>query len=228
MPDLPDSVVNISIYGSWVRGDHDEYSDFDVIVAVRDGSGKTTEEGIIEFVSSLYGSSPSISWYGISKINNMFTQGDLFAWHLFLESKSVGAYPTLESIFGKPSKYDTAAADISELSDILDGVSCELAKAPGNAVFEMGIIYVCARNIAMSGSSKLCSVPDFGRYSPFTLPIPFPITKNEYDVAMYCRMASQRGLTPPVVTVGDVVDTQRKLISWSKLVLQEVTRVVAA
>ena len=157
----------------------------------------------------------------------MFKQGDLFAWHLFLESKSLGPYGDLQSIFDKPAEYTTAAADIIELNDILTGVESELAKARKNSVFEMGVLYVCARNIAMSASSKLCPVPDFGRYSPFKLPIPFPLTTDRYEMAMSCRMASQRGQPPPLIEVEAVEEMQRELVGWSQLVLGEVLEVVA-
>jgi hypothetical protein len=221
--DLPSSVVNISIFGSWVRKDNDERSDLDVLVTVLDGSGKTPERRIVDFVTPLIGGKPSISWYGIKKLREMFTQGDLFAWHLFLESKSVGPYPDLQSIFGRPANYATAMPDIMELYGILGEVSDELRKAPKNAVFEMGILYVCARNIAMSASSKLCPTPHFGRYSPFALPMQFPLTADEYELAMSCRMASQRGWPPPTIHVRQVEDMQQRLIAWSQLVLLEVS-----
>ncbi|RWN11442.1 MAG: nucleotidyltransferase domain-containing protein [Mesorhizobium sp.] len=225
--DLPSSVVNISIFGSWVRRDNDEHSDLDVLVTVMDGSGKTPDQEIADFVRPLIGGEPSISWYGVNKLRSMFEQGDLFAWHLFLESKSVGPYPELQAIFGRPASYATAQTDIMELHGILREVSVELIKAPRNAVFEMGILYVCARNIAMSASDKLCPTPQFGRYSPFALPIEFPLTADEYDLAMSSRMAGQRGRSPPLIRVGDVEDMQERLMSWSELVLAEVSRVVA-
>lgn len=226
--DLPSSVVNISIFGSWVRRDNDEHSDLDVLVTVLDGSGKTPEGEIAAFVRPLIGGEPSISWYGVKKLRAMFAQGDLFAWHLFLESKSVGPYPDLPSIFGRPANYATAQTDIMELNSILAEVSAELSKAPKNAVFEMGILYVCARNIAMSASSKLCPSPHFGRYSPFALPIEFPLTDDEYDLAMSCRLASQRGHPPPLIRPEEVEDMQERLLAWSEFVLREVSSVVAA
>lgn len=224
--DLPHSVVNISIFGSWVRGDNDEHSDLDVLVTVKDGSGKTPDRVIANFVRPLIGGEPSISWYGVKKLRAMFEQGDLFAWHLFLESKSVGPYPDLPSIFGKPSTYVTAKADIIELRDILEQISGELQKAPRNAVFEMGILYVCARNIAMSASSKLCPTPHFGRYSPFALPLEFPLSADEYDLTMACRMSGQRGRPPPLIHIREVEDMQQRLMAWAELITREVSRVV--
>ena len=70
-----------------------------------------------------------------------------------------------------------------------------------------GLIYVCLRNLAMAASWILCDVPDFSRYSPFNLETfePCPISISEFECAMHCRMAGQRGEDPPPEADGPFV-----------------------
>lgn len=223
--ELPSSVLNISLFGSSVRGDTDQNSDVDVLIVVRDGTGKTPEEGILQFLGSILIGQPSISWYGEKKVAEMFTSGDLFAWHLYLESRPLGAFPDVASMFGRPSDYSTACHDIFELRSILLGVGKEATSSPHNAVFELGVLYVCARNIAMSATWHLAPTPDFGRYSPFKLPtVPFPLSMGEYELIMACRMASQRGIPPPAeATQSCALELYEKLAPWADDVLREVS-----
>jgi hypothetical protein len=146
----------------------------------------------------------------------MFEKGHLFAWHLYLESFGIAEFLDLKEKYGEPDAYGTAMADIAGLFEILEEVQLQVGSAPCNSVFEMGILYVCARNIAMSASWHLGARPDFGRYSPFALPnLPFPLSKEQYDVTMRCRMASTRGTAPAEVTPQAVVDAATMLLPWS-------------
>ncbi|RVC64482.1 nucleotidyltransferase domain-containing protein [Mesorhizobium sp.] len=223
--DLPPSVLNISLFGSSVRGDTDLNSDVDVLVVVRDGSGKTPEEGVLRFLGSALTGRPSISWYGENKMTGMFKSGDLFAWHLFLESSAFDPFPDVGHMFGRPADYRTACEDIFELREILLGVGDQARLSPHNAVFELGVLYVCARNIAMSATWHLTPKPYFGRYSPFKIPtIPFSLSMREYDLLVACRMAGQRGISPPPEACQrHALGLHEKLVPWCDDVLREVS-----
>jgi hypothetical protein len=198
------------------------------LVVVRDGSGTTSERGIIEVVDSLLPKQPTISFYGERKIRALFEEGNLFAWHLFLEAREVPGLPEPIGILGRPNSYATASDDIDGLLAILEGVLPQIAIAPQNAVFEYGILYVCARNIAMSASWHLKARPDFGRYSPFGLPGPyrFPLSREHYDVGMKCRMASTRGEEPPRVVPHVVEEATEMVSAWARSV-SEMVRTLA-
>lgn len=69
----------------------------------------------------------------------------------------------------------------------------------------------------MAASAVLCGRPDFSRYSPFALGgmLPIPLSRNEYETAMACRMAGQRGIMPPLdVTPAKVTDIYDRLAPW--------------
>ncbi len=223
---FPPAILNISLFGSRSREDDDEDSDLDVLVIVANGTGKTSPELVRASVKEQFGKDPSLSWYGLRKIDALFRSGDLFAWHLHLEARTL-AGTDLHAVLGVPEDYTTALSDINELRKIARRVERSIIACNANAVFEMGILYVCARNIAMAASWRLAARPSFGRYSPYSLPIPFPIADDIYDVMMKCRMASQRGTALPTVFAAEVLEVLRAILIWSEAVFSEVAKVEA-
>jgi hypothetical protein len=101
---------------------------------------------------------------------------------------------------GKPARYSRAIEDIVAFRSTLSSVPKQVGAASYNAVYELGVMYVCVRNIAMSASWHLCSAADFTRWSPFKLGREVsncPLSAQDYERSMACRMASQRGHAPP-------------------------------
>ena len=217
---LAETVIGLAVFGSYGRGDFDAHSDLDLLVVVKDGSGTASEQGIVEALKPALPKEPSVSFYGEKKFRDLFEEGNLFAWHIFLEAKLIPGFLHPSDVFGRPNLYRTAAADIDGLIEILNGVPRWIASNPQNAVFELGILYVCARNIAMSASWHLKMRPDFGRYSPFGLPGPvrFPMSMERYEIAVRCRMASARGEEPPNVMPLVVEETSEMLGTWARSV----------
>ncbi|KGD95705.1 hypothetical protein JL39_19795 [Rhizobium sp. YS-1r] len=214
------------MFGSRSRGDGDQNSDLDVLVIVANGSGKTSPGLVQSFARKQFGKDPSLSWYGLRKIGALFHSGDLFAWHLHLEAKTL-AGADLSALVGAPADYTTALSDINDLREIARRVEHAITACDANAVFEMGILYVCARNIAMAASWRLSHHPSFGRYSPYDLPVPFPIAHDTYEVMLKCRMASQRGTALPSVFAPEVLEVQRNVLLWSEAVAGAVAEVEA-
>lgn len=218
---LPPSVLNVSLFGSRSRSDDDADSDLDILIVVANGTGRTQPQIITELVEAKFNKKPSLSWYGFRKIKALYSSGDLFAWHLHLEASTVAGTP-LTGLIGNPSSYRTALSDIQDLHRIATDVEKTISVCNANSVFEMGILYVCARNIAMSASWYLAARPSFGRYSPYHLSVPFNVEPDTYEVMLRCRMASQRGAPPPVVSATQVLDVQRRILLWSESVAKAI------
>jgi len=221
---LPSNVICVCLFGSMARKDHDKLSDADILVVVKDRTGKVPQEIIYKYVCSRIGRIPTVSWYGNQRLQTMFNDGHLFAWHLHRESKLLWGDADINEIFGEPAPYQDALVDISSFQTVLDGVPFALRRCPGNAIYEMGLLYVCIRNIAMSASWHLCDAPDFTRHSPFNLKTrPFSISRVEYELTMSCRMASQRGTSPNTpVTARIAIELHDKLISWTQDIVKDV------
>jgi predicted nucleotidyltransferase len=211
-------LLGVYVFGSVARGDRDTRSDLDLLAVVADGHGKVDEQEVSAHVpSELGGLEPSISWYGRRRLGTMFKNGELFGWHLHQEAVPLFEKDPVIRGLGVPSPYRDAAADVASFEKVLSGIPNQLDASPENAVYELGLVYVCLRNICMAASAKLCDQPDFSRYSPFRL-FGFsavPITHGEYDLAMTCRMAGQRGILPPLLVSRSLVtDVYNRLTPW--------------
>ena len=72
------------IFGSVGRGQADPLSDLDILAVVENNRGKVDDADVLKLVADQYKSlKTSISWYGAAPIEEMFRNGELFAWHLF-------------------------------------------------------------------------------------------------------------------------------------------------
>lgn len=218
--------LNISVFGSASREDQDNFSDLDILAVVKDGHGKQDDGYVLDVVGHDWKKTPSVSWYGERKIRNFFDSGDLFAWHLYLEAKPLALFPPLVDLFGKPKPYNDAHTTICELKSLFFEAYNALTISPQNEKYELGIAYVCFRNIAMSASWHLCPKPDFGRYSPYAPGLPsFPIARCAYDILWHCRVSGQRGYSPPDT---QIIETERLFLdggNWIRRIEEEIQRV---
>src|SRR5216683_206867 len=208
-------VIGAYIFGSVGRGEQDSLSDLDVLAVVKTGAGRIPESLVISHIPKEFKSlKPSISWYGSDRLQEMFRNGELFAWHLHREAIPLFDPDRFLSQLGKPSAYQEFVADVASFHKVLTGIPSQIAANEYNAVYEAGLVYVCLRNIAMSASWILCDAPDFSRYSPFKLSeiAACPISIEEFELTMACRMASQRGQEPPsCITSAFVIDVFERL-----------------
>lgn len=211
----------LRVFGSVARGDSDSKSDVDILAVLADRS-KFPERQISDYVARLFGKRASITWYSYERMRELFRQGHLFAWHIFLESKQLerSEIDIVEKL-GEPSKYTTGQEDMAALLQILSSVKKATLKCPRNAVYEGGLIYVCTKNIALIASSLGGNALDFSRYSPYNLNIQsleFPIPRHEYDLLIQARHAGMRGLASPHLNESDVITLQIFAVKWAKKV----------
>jgi hypothetical protein len=99
------------------------------------------------------------------------------------------------STLGKPASYTQAADEITYLLTVGQRVVAEVAGGSPSLIYELGLIYLVARDIAMAGAPQLIGHFTFSRNAPFDYEkIPFPLTREEYMYLMTCRRAATRGL----------------------------------
>jgi len=219
---VENGILNVSIFGSYGRGNHDTRSDLDVLVVCQDGAGTQSDDAVRATIAREFDKTPSISWYGDKRMAHFFSTGDLFAWHLYTESYPLPGYKSVAEIFGRPEPYLNCLYDIRGLRDILSSIPDQIAKNPQNLIYELGLAYVCLRNIAMTASSVLCETAIFSRSSPFELPeIGQPMSKADYDLLTQCRHASTRGTQAPEFDI-DVSTVLQKCLYWAEVVERKV------
>jgi hypothetical protein len=193
-------LIGTYIFGSVGRGQQDAMSDLDILAVVHNGKGKVADKVVIDTVpDELKSQKISIAWYGGERLSRMFGNGELFAWHLYLESIPLFDPDNFLKKLGVPSEYREFSHDIQSFKKVMTGIPAQIALNESNSIYEAGLFYVCLRNIAMAASWVLHESPDFSRYSPFHLSRfhDCPISIADYETTMECRLAGQRGLTPP-------------------------------
>jgi len=206
------------LFGSAGRGQIDDLSDLDILAIVENNQGKVAEVAVTQLIPGQYAHlKPSISWYGAARVIEMFRNGELFAWHLYQESVPLFDPSGLLVKLGQPAVYKDSLQDMLSFRSILQGIPTQVQNSSVNAAYEAGLVYICMRNIAMAASWLLCEKPDFSRYSIFHLEgmRRCPISIEEFDITMHCRMASQRGYEPPVeATALFIFDIYGRLDPW--------------
>lgn len=174
--------ADIYIFGSAVRGEVKCNSDIDVLVIMNESCKRSD-----------YPDSWSV--YPKTTIKKYFDEGRLFAWHLYLDAKCVfcnGSTSFLQDL-GKPSEFISFDEDFSSLKILIFSSLAELRNNTQSEIFELGIIYTALRDIAMVSSIKLLNRPCFSRYSPYQLPLIFPISNELYESMIAARLNSTRG-----------------------------------
>jgi hypothetical protein len=210
----PMTIQSLRVFGSFVRGEHDCRSDYDIL-AVKENWSADNEQEILTLTPPPLRPKASIFWYGPSRIKDMFAVGDLFAWHLFLESKKICSAADLIDRIGRPSDYTQAEETFDIFFSLLDSVGERIKTETYAPVYEAGLLYASARNIAMALSWYAPGGLCFSRYSPSRVSkqigIRFPLTSVEYELLVSCRIAGQRG--------GSISDPGRASLSrqWDLL-----------
>jgi predicted nucleotidyltransferase len=220
-------ILALSYFGSHVRGDADALSDIDIL-CVLDRLTPQSKHLATMFIDQHLGEGISISFYGKKRIEEMFAEGHLFAWHLFRESTPVQIADVQRDFIqslGKPADYLLAADDSLSLLKIIESIPPALAKCDRNRIYEAGLLYLCARNVGISLSWYSPGGPVFDRFAPYRIspPLPeFPLEKCRYEKYLQARMASTRGGVTADIDTKDLYQDVEACRTWVRLSLDKI------
>ena len=172
----------IYIFGSIVRGEVDPGSDVDVLVIVE---GRQR----LRFP-------PHWSVYSRARLTSLYKRGTLFAWHLHKEAVPVfiPKDPGLLARLGQPSPYSGAFHEVCSLRRIMNDAVEELHSGTPSPTYELGLVGMACRDIAMAAIPALEGHFTFSKLSPLLLKKPtFPLSKEAYNMLCDCRRSSTRG-----------------------------------
>ncbi len=177
--------MHIYAFGSVCRGDIAIDSDVDLLAVVDRYDGRLSPE--------MY------SIYSCNRLRQIWTEGNPFAWHLFLESRllfSSDGVDLLKSL-GRPSIYLNGQSDCEKFLALFTGAESSLSWDDRSATFDVSTIFLAIRNIATCFSLAVLEKPDFSRNAALRLgECSLKIPEAPYSVLEKARILCTRGIGP--------------------------------
>lgn len=194
--------MHIYAFGSICRGEVDSFSDVDMLAIVNGRDDRFSPK--------------DYSIYSYLRIEELWEQGNPFAWHLFLESKLIYSSdgPDYLRSLGEPSTYKSGQADCEKFREIFLSAKKSIDESDLTEVFDLSSIFLAIRNFATCYSLHDNVKPDFSRNSARNLGIhSIPIDNSTYELLEKARVLSTRG-------VGELLSSYD--VCKAKMVLNEI------
>ncbi len=172
----------IYAFGSVCRGEVDIGSDIDLL-AVVEGFDK-------RFDPDMY------SIYTISRLKEIWEQGNPFAWHLALESKLLFSCDNTDVLkkLGKPKLYSNGIEDCNKFYSIFNRSVASIKFSHSSLFFDLSTVFLAIRNFATCFSLTMSKQPDFSRNSAKRLAkYSIPISDASYNTYEKSRILCTRG-----------------------------------
>lgn len=202
--------MHIYAFGSVCRGEVDIASDVDMLAIV---NGHDTR-----FKPSDY------SIYSYARLNEIWKEGNPFAWHLFLESKLVYAEDATDylRVIGKPNTYSSGLADCRKFHEIFLSAKNSLERTDLTEIFDLSSVFLGVRNFATCYSLSRGAKPDFSRNSARNLGSEsVPIDNSIYCLLERSRVLCTRGIGE-LLSPQEIVEAKQALSTidgWMKNII---------
>lgn len=182
-------------FGSICRGEISLSSDIDLLA-------------IVENYNSNF--NPDVfSIYSYKRIQELWLEGNPFAWHLFCEarllfsSSGVDYLKSLES----PQPYKKCVQDCEKFSSLSRESHASIAAGSNCKIFDLSTIFLSIRNIATCYSIGVLNKPDFSRNSALNLSSnSVPLSQSSYGVLERARILCTRGYGN-ILTESEILNT---------------------
>lgn len=197
--------MHIYAFGSVCRGEIDISSDIDMLAIVNGYD--------LRFNPSNY------SIYSYERIHDLWTQGNPFAWHLFLESKLIYSEDDIDHLknLGEPSPYKSGVSDCEKFREIFLSASSSIENSDLTEIFDLSSVFLAIRNFATCYSLHSKVSPDFSRNSARNLGAnSIPIDTATYTLFERARVLCTRGLGEVLsrTEIDDAKNALREIDSW--------------
>lgn len=203
--------MHIYAFGSVCRGEVDTFSDVDMLAIV---------SGLDERFNP-----KDYSIYSYERINELWKEGNPFAWHLFLESMLVYSPDSNDYLrgLGKPSNYNSGLDDCEKFLEIFISAKNSIETSVLTEIFDLSSVFLSIRNFATCFSLDCDVKPDFSRNSARNLGIhSIPVCDLTYQLLERARVLCTRG-TGEILNSEDIkkVKSQLDLIeSWMRQMIK--------
>lgn len=196
-------------FGSICRGEIDVASDVDLLACT---SAPAPEIDAKKF-----------SKYTYERIEELWREGNPFAWHLHFESRLIFSSDGVDFLvgLGEPSAYKCAAADCLKFRALFLESSNALLQSRNSIVFNLSCMFLATRNFATCYSFTI-GRPIFSRKSPLLLNERLPISEEIFDVLARARILSTRGYGR--IISGAEIDSAKnsvpKISDWMRKLIE--------
>ena len=207
--------MHIYAFGSICRGEIHPNSDVDLLVI---GGGD-----VAQYDPDIY------SIYTYERIQELWREGNPFAWHLSLESRllfSSDDQDFLQSL-GKPASYSCCAQDCEKFLSLFCDARASLTHGGASRVFDLSTIFLSIRNIATCFSLGVAKRPDFSRSSALRLEQnAVPLSAVSYQVLERARVLCTRGYGSKITDdeVGAALRELSGVYGWMRELVERTNR----
>ena len=174
--------MHIYAFGSVCRGDISRGSDIDLLAIVR------------EYNSQI---DPNIfSIYSYRRIEELWIEGNPFAWHLALESRIIFSANQCDYLrdMGNPESYKNCVRDCEKFLSLFLEAKASLESSSKSSVFDLSIVFLSIRNIATCFSLGMANQPVFSRNAALALGNDsIKIDLDSYQILERARILCTRG-----------------------------------
>lgn len=180
--------MHIYVFGSICRGELGSDSDIDLLFC------STEYEK-----NNLNLDNKEISIYSYEKLDNLWKEGNPFAWHLYLESVLVYSSDGKDYLrgLGKPNQYMGIISDFYKFKDLYY-TSYKNLCSEINRVFNLSCMFLALRNVATC-YSLFKKTPTFSRLSMMKIEKKLNVPHDIINILERARILSTRG-------IGNVID----------------------
>lgn len=175
--------MHIYAFGSVCRGEIDPFSDIDLLAIVNGEDDRFSPK--------------DYSIYTYSRINEIWKQGNSFAWHLFWESKLIYSSDNSDYLrdIGEPSVYNSSLSDCKKFHEIFLCAKKSIEESKLTEIFDLSSIFLAIRNFATCYSLHNNAKLNFSRNSARNMGNQsIPIDDSIYNLFERARLLCTRGV----------------------------------
>lgn len=185
MNSVPNEINSIVMFGSYARGDYNNYSDFDLCLFTKDESKLNVNELNIEkIVDKANNAHLNLIIYPQSILNQMLVYGSLFLWHLNFEGKVLYGNEFLQEQFKNLNSFDKHLEELDYHNKLFKDLIVNYNKIGFVSYFDYSLLFTITRNVCIILSHKY-NIPKFGRFDCYStvkkLFPDLPVSISEYE-----------------------------------------------
>ena len=192
-------------FGSICRGDMSLGSDIDLLVIVESHDSRIDPN--------------TFSMYSYKRIQEIWQEGNPFAWHLSSESRLLFSSDKLDylKLLGSPEIYKTCVKDCEKFFSLFCEAHASIIGGGNSRIFDLSTVFLSIRNIATCFSLGTMEQPVFSRNSALSLEAnTIPIILSNYHILERARLLCTRGYGENLTSdeISNAISSMDEIYKW--------------